>query len=144
MTTLPARGLPGQTLLGYLRGHAAGLHRQVAAIELLADHGVWIGRLAEHSLIAVERRRGYALDNEENERGVACIGAPVFDANGQPIAAISVSGPIHRILGNEKNIVTSVVEACNGVSKNLGFQTAETRAARSLGKSLARSAGGTK
>jgi DNA-binding IclR family transcriptional regulator len=90
------------------------------------------------------RRRGYALDNEENERGVACIGAPVFDATGQPVAAISVSGPIHRILGNEKNIATSVLEACDGVSRSFGFHPAETPAARVAGKSLSRSAGGTK
>jgi hypothetical protein len=61
MTTLPARDLPGETLLGYLRGHAAGLHRQVAAVELLAGHGTWIPRLAGHNLITVEQRRGYAL-----------------------------------------------------------------------------------
>ncbi|MBZ5537521.1 MAG: IclR family transcriptional regulator [Acidobacteriia bacterium] len=79
------------------------------------------------------RRRGYAMDNEENEPGVACIGAPVFDAKGLPVAAVSVSGPVHRILGKERNIAASVIEACSGVSKILGFQTVEGRSSRKAG-----------
>ncbi|MGB7623884.1 MAG: IclR family transcriptional regulator [Terriglobia bacterium] len=83
--------------------------------------------------LEVVRRRGYAMDNEENEPGVACIGAPVFDANGQPVAAISVSGPVHRILGKERNIAGSVIEVCLGVSKILGYQSVETRSSRAAG-----------
>ncbi len=67
------------------------------------------------------RRRGYALDNEENEPGVACVGAPIFDNGGRVIAAISVSGPVGRILGNQKRIAGSLVSACKEISRQLGF-----------------------
>ena len=83
--------------------------------------------------LEVVRRRGYAMDNEENEPVVACIGAPVFDAKGLPVAAISVSGPVHRILGKERNIAASINEACSGVSRILGFQVVETRSSRKAG-----------
>ena len=43
------------------------------------------------------RRRGYALDLEELEYGLVCIAAPVVNSIGQPIAAVSCSGPIRRI-----------------------------------------------
>jgi DNA-binding IclR family transcriptional regulator len=40
------------------------------------------------------RRRGYALESEEEHRGVGCIGAPVRDADGRWIAAVSITGPV--------------------------------------------------
>ena len=66
------------------------------------------------------RRRGYAIDDEENEPGVGCIGAPIFDASGQPVAAISIAGSAHRILTHSKLIAEAVVASCDGVSRSLG------------------------
>ena len=94
MTTLPACDLPGQTLLGYLRGHAAGLHRQVAAIELLADHGVWTGRLAEHSLIAVERRRGYALASIDWDHAMLALEAKMLPCSGSEASILKIAASL--------------------------------------------------
>jgi DNA-binding IclR family transcriptional regulator len=41
-------------------------------------------------------REGYALDNEEAELGVACIGVPIRDASGKMVAGLSVSAPRER------------------------------------------------
>ncbi len=67
------------------------------------------------------RRRGFALDNEENEPGVACVGAPIFDHTGRVVAAISLSGPVGRIKGNQKQIAGLLVSLCKEISRNLGF-----------------------
>lgn len=50
----------------------------------------------ERSLAEV-RRRGWAQSVAERETGVASVSAPVRDAKGAVIAAVSVSGPADRI-----------------------------------------------
>ena len=42
--------------------------------------------------IGLTRKRGYALDREENEYHVFCVGAVIMDFSNKPIGAISVSG----------------------------------------------------
>ena len=38
------------------------------------------------------KKRGYALDNEEETLGVRCIAEPILNSKGYPTAAISISG----------------------------------------------------
>lgn len=40
---------------------------------------------------------GYAIDNAEEYAGIYCVGAPVFDRSGYPIASIWVTGPDVRV-----------------------------------------------
>jgi DNA-binding IclR family transcriptional regulator len=47
--------------------------------------------------LAEVRRRGWAQNAAEREPGVASVSAPVRDAAGSVVAAISVSGPIDRM-----------------------------------------------
>lgn len=42
------------------------------------------------------RSRGYAVDDEQNEAGLRCVGAAVTDELGRPIGAVSVSAPVDR------------------------------------------------
>ena len=56
--------------------------------------------------LAAVRRDGYAMDNEEHELGVVCIGAPIFDYSGSPVAALSVPFPASRI-GEERRVAVA-------------------------------------
>lgn len=67
------------------------------------------------------REDGYAVDDRENDPEGFCVGAPVFDGTGRPIAAISVSGPTERVQGNEQEIVKALLDLCQEISKKLSF-----------------------
>jgi IclR family acetate operon transcriptional repressor len=43
------------------------------------------------------RERGYAVDDEEHAVGLRCVASAVFDEHGQPVAALSLSGPGARV-----------------------------------------------
>ena len=43
------------------------------------------------------QENGFALDREEQLRGVVCVGAPLFDYQGYPKAALWISGPTERM-----------------------------------------------
>ena len=53
---------------------------------------------AELEKIRVE---GYAMDQEELELGLSCIGAPILDQRGFAVAAISLTGPTSRMLTSD-------------------------------------------
>ncbi|MEM7507086.1 MAG: HTH-type transcriptional regulator BhcR [Pseudomonadota bacterium] len=43
------------------------------------------------------RDRGWSLDDEERHLGMRCIAAPVFNAHGEAVAGLSISGPAMRV-----------------------------------------------
>jgi IclR family acetate operon transcriptional repressor len=47
--------------------------------------------------LEASRRRGYAVDDEENALGLRCVAAPIFDEHSHAVGAISISGPSVRI-----------------------------------------------
>lgn len=47
--------------------------------------------------LAEIRRQGYACDREEHALGLNCVAASIHDEHGNPLAAISLSGPVARI-----------------------------------------------
>jgi DNA-binding IclR family transcriptional regulator len=55
------------------------------------------------------RARGYALDSEEHEAGVGCVASAVFDHAGDPVAALSVSGPTARILHDDREALGALL-----------------------------------
>ncbi len=62
------------------------------------------------------RRRGYALDDEEEEIGVRCIGAGILNNAGEPLAALSVVGTTAQIYGDSLPRLTSqVIGAARGI-----------------------------
>jgi DNA-binding IclR family transcriptional regulator len=69
------------------------------------------------------RQRGYATNLEEHEYGFNAFAAPIRDAGGKVIAAVSVGGPASR-LTEEKlpSVASSVVDTARFISSDLGYE----------------------
>ncbi len=73
--------------------------------------------LAELRLV---QQRGYALDNEEAGPAVRCVAAPLRDAQGKTIAAISVSGPVQALtLERVPEVARIVMQVAYDISQAL-------------------------
>jgi DNA-binding IclR family transcriptional regulator len=74
--------------------------------------------------LATTRRRGYSIDNGENEEGARCVGAPIFDHRDDAIAAISISGPAVRSSAEEiEEMGAALLEASSHISQRIGHET---------------------
>ncbi len=86
-----------------LPAYTANTHGQVQ--RLLEDIGTCMAR-------------GYALDDEEAELGVGCLGALIRDANGAAVAGLSISAPMER---RRLEWVALLQEAARRISVKLGY-----------------------
>lgn len=72
------------------------------------------------------KENGYALDLEENEYGITCIAAPIFDHLGKAIAAVSISGPSIRMKKERlQQLADRMLETGAKISARLGYVNRE-------------------
>lgn len=67
------------------------------------------------------RRRGYAIDNQENETDIYCLAAPIYNGFNKPIAAISIAGIASRIQERQEELSKLLVNTALSISKRLGY-----------------------
>lgn len=67
--------------------------------------------------------KGYAIDDQEYEMGVRCIGIPIWNHTRRVIAGISISGPISRMSDERINkvLLPLLIEAGKEISHRLGY-----------------------
>ncbi|GGG89768.1 IclR family transcriptional regulator [Parapedobacter pyrenivorans] len=68
------------------------------------------------------KETGYAIDGGEEVEGMHCIGAPIFNGNSYPVAAIWITGPSDRLPVTQFEHVGKVVkEQALRISQRLGY-----------------------
>jgi DNA-binding IclR family transcriptional regulator len=96
-------------------------HRVVAKLSLNRFTANTItSRVKLRADISRTARRGYALDCEETELEIRCVGAAIRDLANRPVGCISVSVPEYRFdRAVESRLSVTVVECANKISARL-------------------------
>ena len=69
------------------------------------------------------RDQGYAVDDEEYEEGLRCIGAPIVGHTGSVVAAIGIGGPVTRVTPERvDDLAALVMNAAANLSRRMGAE----------------------
>lgn len=75
--------------------------------------------------LEVVRARGWSSDEEENEAGIACFGAPILGADQLPVAAVSVSTLRFRQRPDPlRSYVEPLLQACRTIAERIAHTPA--------------------
>jgi len=105
----------GKSILAHLPEDQVLSHLASRPPERLTEHTL-VTREAILADLAAVRVRGYALDDEEAEIGLKCVGVPLRDYHGQVTHALSISGPTDRM----NACLDEIIAAMTQVSKSVG------------------------
>lgn len=79
------------------------------------------------------RAQGYAVDDQEYEEGLRCVGAPITGHTGQVVAAIGIGGPATRVTPERVADLSELVMAAAGnLSRRMGADQAGAYAPTTL------------
>ncbi|AJE03525.1 IclR family transcriptional regulator [Geobacter pickeringii] len=69
------------------------------------------------------KRQGYAVNQEEMEAGVSCVGVPVRDYSSNVVGAVVLPGPITRFSGDRLNeiLIPLAKRGAEEISSQLGY-----------------------
>jgi DNA-binding IclR family transcriptional regulator len=115
----------GKVLLAYLPEPQLRGFLEKAELRRFTARTITAVSLLEEELMRV-RRRGYAIDDEEDHQGIRCLAAPVWNFTGQVVAAIGMSGPVWSVtLDRVAPLIEIVNEGASALSKKLGYPGGE-------------------
>ena len=119
LSPLHASGI-GKALLAHMDTARLGRLLAAGALPAFTDRSITDPQALADNL-AIIRRRGFSVDDEEKNSGMRCIAAPVFDINREAIAGISVSGPTSRVSEAEiDRLSRPVIDAAQELTLAIG------------------------
>ena len=111
----------GKVLLAFLPEEERKKILEQKELPRLTDNTITDRNKLEKELSKIQKQ-GFALDQEENEKDVRCIAAPIRNYQGRVIAAVSISGPAFRIDKKvQNNLKEALIETSTKISKRLGY-----------------------
>lgn len=113
---------PGKAIMAYLPNTVRDRYLSYMTFPRYNDRTITSREVYLRELESV-RKKGYAIDNEEEMSGVICVGAPILNYTGYPCGAIWISGPKDRLSDSVISDTVKVIKEVAGeISNELGFK----------------------
>ncbi len=111
----------GKSMLAFMpQNEAAALVKRLKFSPLTENTITDPAKFLDH--LTKVRRLGYAVDDEENEMGIRCIGSPIYDHAGRLAGALSISGwTITMTRERIPQLAPELMQTCQRISIELGF-----------------------
>lgn len=111
----------GKAILGHLPEAEAR-----AVLERAGTAAVTPNTITDLEKLMVDLRaigaRGFSYDDQENEPGTYCVGAPIYGAQRAVIGGCSIAGTDPEIIGSRSAKLAEALRAtCLDISRNLGY-----------------------
>ncbi len=109
-------------LASFSEGELQSFFRENALVKRTENTITDPGQLREH--LKTVQKQGYAVDDEENEKGIRCVAAPIFNEIGKTVAAISITAPAFRVTRKsiQETLKREVMATALRISERLGYR----------------------
>lgn len=112
-------GAPGKVMLAFLPDEELKNTLSQMPLEALTANTITSRTVLAKHLLEV-RQQGYALDLGETIEGHHCLGAPVFDADGRPLASVWITAPAPRLsVADSTRVAPQVIRAAQMITEAL-------------------------
>ncbi|NOU97833.1 helix-turn-helix domain-containing protein [Paenibacillus sp. LMG 31456] len=111
----------GKAILAYLSSEKLGALFPDKQFQSFTSNTINNIATLNKELITV-REQGYAIEDQEEEMGVRCVGAPIFNASGSIVGAVSVTGIISELPTDSiHSIAMKVKKTGDFIASKLGY-----------------------
>ena len=122
----------GKLLLAHLTADARDLVLAERGLSRCTPNTI-TGRDRLNTELDLIRSQGFAVDDEEYEEGLRCIGAPIVGHTGHVVAAIGIGGPVTRVTPQRVGeLAELVMSAAASLSRRMGSEQSDAYAPTAL------------
>ncbi len=114
-------GASSKALLAFMPSDFQEMYLEQYKLEPLTDLTLTTANAVREELAQV-RDAGYALSLGERQNGAGSVAAPILDHTGQPVASVSVCGPVQRFESEIDHCVETLMKIVPALSRQLGYR----------------------
>ena len=117
-------GASSKALLGFMEESERRAYLDSHPLDAVTEHTVTDRAALERELDEI-REQGYAVSFGERQQGSGSVAAPILGRHGEPVAVVSICGPVDRFAGEVNACARALLDSTTRLSKSIGYRPGE-------------------